>query len=342
MLTPSQFDAIAGPVVELYVKFAQTIINEMARKLGTMELSSTTAWQMQRLIESGMSYQQVIDELSRLTGLSEKVLQDAFRKAGVTALKFDDSVYKAAGLKPIPLHLSPAMLQVLQAGLSKAQGVIRNLTMTTATTTQQAFIEALDIAYLQVSSGTMSYTEAIRYAIKGIGKSGLEVVYPSGHRDKLDVAIRRALLTGIGQTTNELQWMRADEMGQDLVETSAHNGARPTHQIWQGHIFSRSGTHPKYPPFKESTNYGEIDGLGGINCRHSYYPFFEGISEAFYNQAMRDELNNETVTYNGKEYSAYDASQIQRSIERKIREWKRQAEALDSAGIDNAFELGKV
>jgi hypothetical protein len=171
---------------------------------------------------------------------------------------------------------------------------------------------------------------------------GLTVIQFAGHADRLDVAMRRAVLTGVSQTSGELQVARATEMGVDLVQTSAHIGARPTHQVWQGRIFSRSGTSSKYPDFVQSTGYGTGEGLCGWNCRHSFYPFFPGISQNAYHAATLHSMENQRVTYKGTSLTAYEASQIQRALERRIREWKRQRDALEAAGLDNAAEATKV
>jgi hypothetical protein len=128
----------------------------------------------------------------------------------------------------------------------------------------------------------------------------------------------------------------------DLVQTSAHIGARPSHAEWQGKVFSRSGASGKYPPFVESTGYGTPGGLLGINCRHSFYPFFEGLSENAYSGAERDDYAKQSIKVGDKEISVYEATQVQRRIERKIREWKRRAGAVEAAGLDNASELAKV
>lgn len=342
MLTPDYLDVLPDGIVALYDEFAQTVINDIARRLAKMPMTPTAAWQMQRLTESGQIYEHVLSEVAKLTGRSEAELRRLFRQAGVRSMRFDDAIYRAAGLEPLPLNLSPAMAQVLAAGLRKTSGAIHNLTMTTAGTAQQAFIHASDVAYMQVTSGTFSYDSAIRQAIKSIGSSGLEVIYPSGHVDKLDVAMRRTVLTGVAQTANQMQWIRADEMGQDLVQVSEHNGARPSHAEWQGKIYSRSGRSDKYPDFVSSTGYGTVTGLGGVNCRHSYYPFFDGISQDAYDDATRAEADNATVTYNGNQMSLYDATQVQRSIERKIRQWKREAEALTAANLPADFEIAKA
>lgn len=343
MLTAAQFDALTVPTVELYNDYIDSVIADIARRLVGMDMTSTAAWQTQRIIESGAIYQDVLTRLSTLTGKSESVLRETFRKAGVKALEFDDRIYKAAGLNPVPLNLSPAMQAVLLAGLEKTSGIMRNLTMTTALTAQESFIKAADLAYLQVSQGAMSYDDAIRAAVKSVAGNGLQVIdYASGRRDQLDVAMRRTVLTGVGQTAGKLQETRANEMGQDLVETSAHIGARPSHQVWQGKVFSRSGTDTKYPSFVESTGYGTGAGLQGWNCRHSFYPFFPGISERIYKDQELETMAGKKIRYNGHDLSIYDATQVQREIERKIRYWKRQAAALEAGRLGNEKELAKV
>jgi hypothetical protein len=343
MLTESQFNALIEPIIELYEEFNQSVINDIARRLSKLPMTATAAWQAQRLNEAGMLYNAIVERLSKLTGKSDAELRRLFARAGVQSTAFDSAIYTEAGLSPIPLNLSPAMVGVLSAGLQKTGNVINNMTMTTAIDAQQQFIAAADLAYMQVTTGTFSYDEAIKRGVRNVASRGVSVIsYASGRKDQLDVAMRRTVLTGVAQTTAELQLTQAREMGVDLLQMSAHAGARPTHQVWQGKIFSISGTSKKYPPFVESTGYGTVTGYASFNCRHSSYPFFEGISEKAYSQSELNNLSNKKVTLGGKEIGQYEASQIQRGIERKIRYWKRQAEAMKSAGINNTPELEAV
>jgi hypothetical protein len=348
MLTSDQFDALTEPILSLYSEYETAVIMDIARRLKNLSLSSA-AWQVQRITESGALYKNVLKELARLTGKSEEEIAKMLQRAGVRAINFDDKIYKDAGLEPLPLNLSPAMLNVLKATLEKTNAVVNNLTLTTAITAQQSFIRASDIAHQQVATGVMGYDQAIRQAIKNVAAEGLHTIdYPTGHQDQLDVSMRRAVLTGVAQTTGQLQLTRADEMGNDLVAVSAHAGARNkgvgpmNHASWQGKVYSRSGKHPKYPSFIDATGYGTGEGLGGWNCRHSFYPFFEGLSEKVYSNADVKNLNKKKVQYQGQEITQYDASQVQRAIERKIRFWKRQAAALDAAKLENAKEVAKV
>ena len=342
MLTSDYLDILSEPIVDLFEEYQKSVIKDIARRLAKMNfVTPTAAWQIQRAIEAGATYEDILKKIEQLTPMSEKYLNQAFKQAGVKAIKFDDLIYKKAGLNPLPLNLSPAMKNVLAAGLRKTGNLINNLVMTTAETGQEVFVKAADSAYMKIVTGAFDYNTAIRQSVKEAAREGLKVInFASGRKDQLDVSMRRAVLTGVGQTAGNLTIERANEMGTDLVQTSAHIGARPTHQIWQGKIFSRSGTHKKYPNFVEETGYGTVTGLSGINCRHSFYVFFEGISENAYKDLT--EYEGKPVTYNGKEITFYDATQKQRYIEREIRKAKREASALEAAGLDNTNELAKV
>ena len=343
MLTARQLDDLPDPVLELFYEFEDTVIRDIARRLAGMDYATATAaWQAQKLSEAGMLYDDILRRLSVLTHKSEGELRRVFARAGVKALRFDDAVYRKAGLNPLPLNLSPNMAAVLAAGLRKTGGLMRNLTMTTAQAGQDAFIQAADLAYMQVSTGTLDYITAIRRGVKSVAAQGLAVIQFSQRRDQLDVAMRRAVLTGVNQTVGRLQWARADEMGVDLVQTTAHAGARPAHQLWQGKIFSRSGTSTKYPNFITETGYGTGPGLMGWGCRHNFYAFFEGISQNAYNDATLKEYENRTVRYKGQEMSFYEATQLQRGYERSIRRAKREQMAVEEAGFTSTQEAARV
>ena len=350
MLTADQLDILPEPILQLYERYHISILEDIARRLAGLDYLSA-AWQAQRLIEAGLLYEEVLERLMKLTGQSEAVLRQIFQEAGVTAMRFDDAIYRAAGLDPLPLNLSPQMQEVLSIGLQKTQGLLRNLTLTTVVNSQELFIDASDLAYMQVSTGALDYNTAIREAVREVAGKGLEVIYfESGHRDKVDVATRRAVLTGVSQTAGQLTEKRADEMGTDLVQTSAHIGARnkgdvpENHEMWQGRVFTRGNDleNTEYPNFYEVTGYGTITGLYGVNCRHSHFPFFKGISENFYDPTILDDYANKKVSYNGKQMSFYDGTQYQRRIEREIRKAKREAAAVEAAGLDNFEERQRV
>ncbi|UZT82911.1 phage minor capsid protein [Caproicibacterium sp. BJN0003] len=337
MLPPEYLEHAADDIVDLYSQLDQLIIRDIVRRImKTRRITDTAAWQIDRVQNSGLLYNEVIAEVSKFSGASESQVRALFQDFGVEAVNYDRTIYTAAGLSPPPLAMSPAAQQVLNAGLVKTSGYLQNLTQTTASGAQQAYIHAATIAEMQVDSGAFDYTTAIRNAVRSAIDGGNWITYPTGHHDRLDVATRRAVMTGVNQTSAQISLAYADDMGCDLVETTAHIGARPEHAVWQGKVFSRSGNNRKYPDFVENTRYGYGDGLCGWNCRHNFYPYFEGISESAYPKQKLDEYKNKTVEYQGVKMSYYDATQRQRAMERAVRDSKRQA-----AGYDEAVKSAK-
>src|SRR5687768_14626062 len=154
MLTSDQFDSLVSPITDLYTEYETEVIKDIARRLKNLDFTSA-AWQTQRVTESGALYKNVLKELSRLTGKSETQIAEILERARVNDIAFDDKIYNDSGLEPLPLHLSPAMLNVLKATLDKTSGIVNNLTQTTALTAPHSVIRAADIAHLQVSNGAM-------------------------------------------------------------------------------------------------------------------------------------------------------------------------------------------
>jgi len=342
MLTPKQLSDLPEPMLRLYREVEIDIIADMARRLSRMDFIPSARWQFKKLEELGYSREYILQRLARALGIAKRELEKLMENAADMALESDYEIYRRAGLEPPPLSASPVMQAVLEAGLENTFGLFENLTRTTANTATRQFEHALDRAWLQISSGAFSHTEAVKMAIKGLASKGVAAItYPTGHTDYLDVAVRRATVTGVNQTALKLQEALADEMGCDLVETSAHEGARPSHAVWQGKIFSRSGTHPKYPDFRQSTGYGTGEGLGGWNCRHSFFPYFEGM-EPVYPDSELAGMNEKKYEYNGKKLTQYEAEQVQRNIERHIRKWKREFKAMEAAGLPTDEAAAKL
>lgn len=333
MLSPVYLASCTDDIVKLYEELNEAVVRDIVRRLVALDfdISQSAVWQMEKLQEIGFhSYEDTLSEIARRTGKTEQELEKLFREAGTESMRYDDSVYKKAGLSPLPLAQSPAMLQILIAGYRKCKGELKNLTLTTANTSQSLFINACNKAYMKVSSGAFNYATAVMQAVEEIGQEGAWVLYPSGKRDRVDVAVRRAVLTGVSQTCGELQIRRLDDMMWDVVDVTAHMGARPSHAVWQGGRFSYKGRNPNYPDFEETTGYGTVGGLMGANCRHNFYPAMDG-SVRMYSQTQLEEWNNHKVSYNGTEYSDREALDMQRKYERTIRATKREIAALDEA-----------
>lgn len=326
MLTPEYLMQAADPVVEIYSQVEQDILEDIARRVvKTGYFTDTAQWQLRKAREFGYLQGDVKDILAKAAGLSQKEVQKLMTAAGTKSLAFDDAIYRAAGLSPVAVSQSPALMAMLLQGVDTTMALIGNYTKTTAKVSTVAFNSILDRAYIQILSGAFDPTTALKRAIKELATSGIEkIAYPSGATASIETAVRRAVTTGVNQSVAKLQLLRAEEMGCELVETSSHAGARPSHAEWQGKVFCIKGHHKRYGDFYRETGYGTGAGLCGWNCYHSFYPYFEGLSTpSFSHDPSKDagRTNDED----------YERQQKQRYYERKIREAKKECSTLDAA-----------
>lgn len=339
MLTPDYLDTLPDAVVALWQQVEDDILRDIARRIGKMgEMTETAAWQAWRYGQVQVCRQDVVSLLAKYSGKSKEAIRKALLDAGLETLARDDELYRALGFAPSAIDTNESLNNLLNAGYRQTLGTWQNLTATTANTVTGEFERALDRAWLQVSSGAFDYKTAIKRAVDGLAVRMNGVTYPSGHRDTLEVAVRRAVLTGANQTCAKLQLARADELGCEFVEVTAHAGARPEHALWQGKVYHRGGAVTyqgvRYGDFEAATGYGTGPGLCGWNCRHNFYPFFPGLSAPNYSQEQLDAFNAKEVAYGGKQYTWYEISQMQRALERRVRRFKRQYLVEDAAGVD--------
>lgn len=349
MLSPEYYDSCADAILAHYAQLEDDILRDIIRRLMlTGNMTDTAKHQAEMLQQVGLLYEDIIREIAARTDATAKQVQTVFEDAGVETVEIDNTVYRDMGKVPVDIRQSDAMRQVLEAGFRKTLGDVQNLTLTTAVTAQTAYKAACNSAYMQVFSGAFDYQTAIRNAIRQAAVQGSTVLYPSGTVSQLDVAIRRSVLTGIGQTCREIGIINAEESGCDLMEITAHSGARPEHARWQGQLVDRTGKRvgERIDGLRvyslRDIKYGDVQGFGGANCRHDWYPYFEGYSTPNYTQKELEKLNERNVEYNGKMYTQYEISQMQRAGERKVRALKREAVAYDTAAKnapDSATEL---
>lgn len=343
MLKPDYLDTVADRLVELWSEAELAILEDMARRITTYDYYIPAAqWQKLKLQEMNKTHYQIQTELSKITGLTYEELDRLFIESGRETLKYDDNIYRSVGLSVSDITMSDELTSILNAGAKRTKNTFLNLTSTTARQGAQQFIESLDNIWMQVNTGAFTRETATQMAIKQLAKDGITTVkYPTGHRDTIETAVRRAAITGINQTAAQLQLERMKEMGCTLVEVSAHAGARPDHMAWQGKVYSLEGKTDKYDNFYDATGYGTGPGLCGWNCRHNFRPYFEG-SPLTYSDDLLEEYKNETVTYDGKTMTEYDARQRQRYIERNIRAWKRDFVTSRGAGLDTYKSAEKI
>ncbi len=338
-LTPSMLDKLPESMVKLMSELENEIISDICRRVAKADyLTSTAKWQLIKANQLTLSSWEVKKRIARILKKSEKEVKELYTKSVRTAIAEDEKIYKFAiadGIlsddyreKLTNYTRSTAFSNALKKGLKNTNGLLRNLTNSAAAMANRQLSDALDLAYLKVVSGAFTPQDAIFDAVKKLGADGIKCVRYEpkrpgrpGRTDQLDVAVRRAVITGVGKTCGDLQLGLAKEMDSALVEVSSHLGARPSHAEWQGRIYSLIEDDPKYPYFYSATGYGKGDGLCGWNCRHSFFPYFDGLSTPANEPDFSSEENEK----------AYRDEQKQRGYERAIRKSKRELAALDGA-----------
>lgn len=340
MLPPSYLDAMPDAFVQLAQQVEDEILQDVARRIGKMgTLTETADWQLWRYQQTEAVRENVVKLLAKYSGKSEATIRRLLKEAATEAMEREDAIYYHYNLEPTPFEESAALNNLLNAGARQTCGTWRNLTATTANTVSGAFERTLDVAWGKVATGAFDYKTAVKQAVDSLADEMPEITYPSGHTDSLEVAARRAVLTGVNQTAGKLQEARMDEMNVEFVETSAHGGARPSHAEWQGRRFHRGGAvdylGKHYPDFEQATGYGTGAGLCGWNCRHTFFAVFPELGDPpTWTEESLQELNARNIEYNGKLYTQYEINQMQRARERNVRKWKKRYLAESAAGVD--------
>ena len=348
MLAPDYLDHAPDRLVLLFQQVEDDILRDVARRISKMEaLTPTANWQLWRYEQTEALRQDVVKKLARYTGRSEAEIRRLMQEAATRAMENEDEIYYHYGKEPTPFSENATLQALLNAGYQQTAGTFHNLTATTANTISGQFEAALDRAHLKVSSGAFDYKNAVKSAVDSLADTMKYVTYPTGHTDTLEVAARRAVLTGVNQTGAKLQVARADEMGVEFFETTAHDGARPSHAEWQGRQFHRGGAvdymGKHYPDFEAATGYGTGAGLCGWNCRHTFFAIFPELgAPPAWTQESLEALNARDIKYNGGRYTRYEISQMQRARERTVRKYKRRYLAEDAAGADTTASAVKL
>ncbi len=193
-------------------------------------------------------------------------------------------------------------------------------------------LKQMDSAHMKVVNGATDYNTAIRQACNALAASGVRTVYyDSGHSDRIEVAVRRAVMTSVSQVTQKISEQNAKELGADGWEISAHAGARPSHAIYQGRQYPASQYESIVRPLIED-----------YNCQHSAFPIIIGISEPVYTEEELKSIDPPPFTYAGRTYTAYEAQQQMRKMERAMRKQKDRCIVADAAGDVENYTVASI
>lgn len=347
--SPSVLDALPEELAELYRGLEDTLLMEICSRLKAAdELNEVTVQDIRALRSHGIDLKEIEKAIRKATGISESKLNELLDDVVERNQKYYTELIDLAHITQPETLVS---VEDTWAIYEQTKQTLRNITRSmgflvdagrTMLPPAKAYQWALDAATLKVESGAISYGQAIKDAVRELASNGLRVVdYESGHRDHVDVAARRAVMTGVSQLCSKYTEQAAEYLETPYYEVSAHAGARDkpgpspwsSHKDWQGKVYSiRAGDI--YPSIYEVCGLGAVDGLEGANCRHRRNVWVEGVSERTYTDEQLAHIDDGLgSTFEGKTYTAYEATQEQRKVERTIRKLKREKAAYKAAGL---------
>ena len=330
-----QFDKLLKPLIDIYDEIELDLIRNVLVRLETYKsVQGSLDWYLEKLADMGALDRDNLKVIKKNKKQIEKVLKNIVTESGTHVEDLDTlNSYFEQGLinvNPKDLFKSVAINNIINEALKDTESIMRLIDTKAIESTKESYMKILNKTYIETASGVKTYTESIRDGIKEFAKEGIKAAtYESGKTISIEAVVRRDVVTRMNKVNGDAELEHAKQMGTNLVYVDQHLGARvrtkymkndyEAHAEWQGKKYMLEGSSEKYPNFYETTGYGEMLGLKGINCYHNFRPTWEW-EEA-------DPVIDEVV--NAK---AYARRQKQRAYERKIRQLKR--ERLTSKDID--------
>lgn len=334
---------MANKIAAHYVELEERIIQDIVRRIvKTGEVTSTADWQINRLKIIGYSSEDIEKMLKTTLNKSYPEMFELYDKVINWEYVRNKDLYEQVNAEYIPFeknkHLNQAINGIAQQSLEDLENITRSLGFyldingkKTMTPLSQVYTEHLDRACFDIVSGAFDYNSVLRRTVTQLTNSGLRTIdYVSGWHNRVDVAARRAVMTGLSQITGKITDYNAKKLGTEYFEVAWHAGARPTHAVWQGKVWTKE-------QLVSVCGLGTVTGLLSANCYHEYYPFFPGISERNWTDQWLEEKNqeeNKPKEFQGKEYTVYEAKQRQRQMETAMRAQREKVRALQKGKAD--------
>lgn len=352
-MTPEELEKLPKPLERIMTALELSIMDEIIQRIKvTEQITPVTDWLILRLQAIGESKSRIKRLIGEAIKSADLQVDDIYEQAARSDYARNRAIYEAAGKDYTPYEDNKWLQQVVDATKRQTKDSLRpleNITQTTGfnvpmsggkkvfTPLSEYLERSLDKAMMAITTGTRTYSQAIGEVIDEMTASGVRTVeYASGKSDRIEVAARRAVMTGVAQMTDKVNEKNAEELGTDHWEVDWHMGARNTgtgylnHQSWQGRVYSSE-------EMRTVCGLGQMLGFAGINCYHIRHPFIPGVSQRKYTDEWLAEQNrreNEKKVYHGRKYDVYGALQHQRKLERTIRKQKQDVELLEKAGAD--------
>lgn len=340
MLTPEQLERYQIESGKLMAKMQKDIMDRIIsgiRKSG--EIKSSTDYLIFRATELGISKKYIRDKIAETLGYTEEEIAKMYEEAGKQTLSYDKSVYDMSDSNYIPYEENEAVQSIMKEVFLRTNGEMKNITQTLGFVTikngktdfselTDFYMEEMDNAFYSILDGTNTIDNAVREVTSKMARSGIRTIdYESGVANRVDVAVRRNVMTGLSQMQEQITQHNAKELGTTVFEFSWHSGFRPSHG-WGGLRYDTTG---KYYPTKEEV-YADNGGgtMGDYNCRHSVYPTFPELAPAYTKEELRrlNAKERETKEWRGKELNVYEQTQKQRQMETRMREIRRKIDLL--------------
>lgn len=344
MFTPEVTEAIPIALEQIFDSLQMSIMTEIVRMLlEAAEIIPSTGYKMSRLYDLGTSKKRINDIVARTLNLSDREVENIFTNITESGYNEAESAFVEQGKEFIPYSENEPLQQFVRAVQEQTQDECKNITQSMGFAKRQPdgslvftpvadyYQETLDKAVTEIASGASDYNTVLEKTVTEMTNSGLRTVdYASGHSNRVTVAARRAVSTGLNQVVGKINEENAEKLGTNYFEVSWHSGARPSHQVWQGRVYSKE-------ELESVCGLGTVTGLCGANCYHSYSPFTPGITPRTYTDEQLDKMNaeeNKPVEYNGKTYTKYEATQRQRRLETTMRAQRQKIKLLEEGGAD--------
>lgn len=344
-MTQGELEGIPQPLIDQMNELEMRIMQDVVEKIRENGFSTASVdWEISRLHQLGESEENIKKWIQEALKATDEELEKIFSDKVYEEYYGNKRAYELNGAEQIHFEENKELQQMVGAIGKQTKDTFRNMTASLGfarlspsgkieyDTLQEFYSKTLDAAMLDIHSGSFDYNTVLNRTIDTMTKSGVRWVdYESGHHDRVDVAARRAVMTGFRQIQGKINEQVANDLGTDTYEVTWHGGARPTHQTWQGRVWTMN-------QLVEVCGLGDVTGLHGANCYHDYNAFFPGISIRTYTDEQLDEMNgreNEPKEYNGKEYTTYQALQQQRKMERAMRKTRQDINLMKHGDADS-------
>lgn len=341
-MRPNDLVKISLQIEALFEEMQVRVMQDIVRRiLKAGKITSTADYQIEKINLLGNSTEFIEAEIKRLTGKMQEQIWQMYEDVIDWEYVRNKGIYEQINGQFIPYEDNEQLQQWANAIYEQTNNEIKNITRSMGfalnytgkvvfTPFSEYYQKYLDRACMDIVTGVFDYNTVLRRVVKELTASGIRTVdYASGYSNRVTVAGRRAVMTGVNQLSAKINEKVAKDLGTDTFEVTWHAGARPTHW-WGGMVFTKK-------ELENICGLGSVDGLCGANCRHNYMAFVPGVSVRTYTDEQLAEMNRQErqkKEWNDKKYTTYEATQKQRKMETSMRAQRERIKLLQDGKAD--------